>query len=392
MAKKRKRKNKRNNGTQISQPSPEEAVQVNQNNQSLNDKVSAIFSPIENFLETVQIPEYPNNITQDLEFKEVPKFQWSPEIQESIKKRHEAYEQEIILEKQKKEIEEIEENMEENYDLFGVYDQQNTLPTTKAKSVNMQEGKTIAEKEEERKAPYKKYRQKIEEKPRAAFKKARSIYKSNLEKSKLYEENTKEAKQFFLDSIENDEEKNLISESKYKEYEKARQEALDEYRQQVIDARRTGDLESVKVSSKEEFSSKIRKNIAEKMYGKKTSEITKSEARAFDYFSDRHKSESFNKAIKTRQEALRNLIDEHINIEMINPDDLHNVMTGKKTIREKNTMAASSAAKGEKFNFGKGKVAMAVMGLAGLAGVTSLMFSGGRQQNSNLYNANQAMY
>ena len=32
------------------------------------------------------------------------------------------------------------------------------------------------------------------------------------------------------------------------------------------------------------------------------------------------------------------------------------------------------------------------MGLAGLAGVTSLMFSGGRQQNSNLYNANQAMY
>ena len=48
--------------------------------------------------------------------------------------------------------------------------------------------------------------------------------------------------------------------------------------------------------------------------------------------------------------------------------------------------------KGEKFNFGKGKVAMAVMGLAGLAGVTGLMFSGGRQQNSNLYNANQAMY
>ena len=49
-------------------------------------------------------------------------------------------------------------------------------------------------------------------------------------------------------------------------------------------------------------------------------------------------------------------------------------------------------AKGEKFKFGKGKVAMAVMGLAGLAGVTGLMFSGGRQQNSNLYNANQAMY
>ena len=48
--------------------------------------------------------------------------------------------------------------------------------------------------------------------------------------------------------------------------------------------------------------------------------------------------------------------------------------------------------KGEKFKFGKGKVAMAVMGLAGLAGVTGLMFSGGRQQNSNLYNANQAMY
>lgn len=52
----------------------------------------------------------------------------------------------------------------------------------------------------------------------------------------------------------------------------------------------------------------------------------------------------------------------------------------------------AKALKGEKFKFGKGKVAMAVMGLAGLAGVTSLMFSGGRQQNSNLYNANQAMY
>ena len=78
----------------------------------------------------------------------------------------------------------------------------------------------------------------------------------------------------------------------------------------------------------------------------------------------------------------------------INPDDLNNVMTGKKTMREKNAMSATAekAAKGEKFKFGKGKVAMAVMGLAGLAGVTGLMFSGGRQQNSNLYNANQAMY
>lgn len=52
----------------------------------------------------------------------------------------------------------------------------------------------------------------------------------------------------------------------------------------------------------------------------------------------------------------------------------------------------AKALKGEKFNFGKGKIAMAVMGLAGLAGVTGLMFSGGRQQNSNLYNTNQAMY
>ena len=96
--------------------------------------------------------------------------------------------------------------------------------------------------------------------------------------------------------------------------------------------------------------------------------------------------------MKVRQEALGKLLDEHDKIGMINPDDLNNVMTGKKTMREKNVMAAEKTVKGEKCKFGKGQVAMAVMGLAGLAGVTGLMFSGGRQQNSNLYNANQAMY
>lgn len=287
-------------------------------------------------------------------------------------------------------LKEIEEAMEEDYDLFGVYDQQDILSETKAKSVNMQERETIAEKEHRQKMAekdYRVYRQKIEEKPRAAFKKAQSIYKSNLKKVELLEGRTRRAKQDFLDNA-TDEEKNLISESKYKEFQKARQEFFDEYRQQVIDAQRTGDIKSVEVSKKE-FLSKTRKNIAEKMYGKDAGKITKSEAYAFDYFFSKHKSESFNKAIKARQDALGNLLDEYRNVKMINPDDLHNVMTGKKTIREKNTMAA---AKGEKFKFGKGKVAMAVMGLAGLAGVTGLMFSGGRQQNSNLYNANQAMY
>lgn len=60
--------------------------------------------------------------------------------------------------------------------------------------------------------------------------------------------------------------------------------------------------------------------------------------------------------------------------------------------RKKVNQVAKEIREGKGASFGKGKVAMAVMGLAGLAGVTSLMFSGGRQQNSNLYNANQAMY
>ena len=74
---------------------------------------------------------------------------------------------------------------------------------------------------------------------------------------------------------------------------------------------------------------------------------------------------------------------------MINPDDLKSVMTGRRNTGGRNTVKQIEE---NGFKFGKGKVAMAVMGLAGLAGVTSLMFSGGRQQNSNLYNANQAMY
>ena len=130
------------------------------------------------------------------------------------------------------------------------------------------------------------------------------------------------------------------------------------------------------------------------MYGKSVDELTQLESCALFYLDKKYDSKSYNKAMKVRQEALGKLLDEHNNIGMINPDDLNNVMTGKKTMREKNAMSAAveKAAKGEKFKFGKGKVAMAVMGLAGLAGVTSLMFSGGRQQNSNLYNANQAMY
>ena len=241
--------------------------------------------------------------------------------------------------------------------------------------------------------------EKLKEKPRQAFKDAQAKYKEILNKSKLLEAATEEEKKSFLSKAKTDEEKELISESKYKEFQKARQEVFNEYKQQVIDARRAGNLESIRVDPRKKdelikFLNNIGEKTAEKMYGKNVKDLTQSEISAFLYFGKRNTSESYNKAIKVRQEALGKLLDEHDKIGMINPDDLNNVMTGKKTMREKNAMSATAekAAKGEKFKFGKGKVAMAVMGLAGLAGVTSLMFSGGRQQNSNLYNANQAMY
>ena len=236
--------------------------------------------------------------------------------------------------------------------------------------------------------------EKLKEKPRQAFIDAQAKYKEILDKSKSLEAETEKAKQSFLSQAKTDEEKKLISESKYKEFQKARQEVFNEYKQQVIDARRSGNLKSIRVDpqKKEEvlkFLDNIGERIAEKMYGKNIKDLTQSERNALLYFGSRNASESYNKAIKVRQEALGKLLDEYDKIKMIKPDDLKSVMTGRRNAGGRN---AAKQIEENGFKFGKGKVAMAVMGLAGLAGVTSLMFSGGRQQNSNLYNANQAMY
>ena len=236
--------------------------------------------------------------------------------------------------------------------------------------------------------------EKLKEKPRQAFKDAQAKYKEILDKSKLLEAATEEEKKSFLSKAKTDEEKELISESKYKEFQKARQEVFNEYKQQVIDARRSGNLKSIRVDpqKKEEvlkFLDNIGERIAEKMYGKNIKDLTQSERNALLYFGSRNASESYNKAIKVRQEALGKLLDKYDKIKMIKPDDLKSVMTGRRNAGGRN---AAKQIEENGFKFGKGKVAMAVMGLAGLAGVTSLMFSGGRQQNSNLYNANQAMY
>lgn len=101
---------------------------------------------------------------------------------------------------------------------------------------------------------------------------------------------------------------------------------------------------------------------------------------------DIHKREEYNKRMDEKHgDDAKKYYRKGVNYEPLSWDESEiNSHRGK--INE------AKALKGEKFKFGKGKVAMAVMGLAGLAGVTGLMFSGGRQQNSNLYNANQAMY
>ena len=294
---------------------------------------------------------------------------------------------------QKGKLWEPQEEIIEN-DIFGAYDQGNTQ-FGKQKSVNMQKGKLWEPSFSQGSAPPQgsapvraSNMEKLKEKLRQAFKDAQAKYKKILDKSKSLEAEAEKAKQSFLSQAKTDEEKKLISKSKYKEYKKARQEVFNEYRQQVIDATRTGDLANIK-TSKEDFSAKIRKKIAEKMYGKGVGELSGAEANAFSYFDSKYQSESYNKAIKVRKEALGKLIDEHYKIKMIKPDDLKSVMAGGRNTGGRN---AAKQIEENGFKFGKGKVAMAVMGLAGLAGVTSLMFSGGRQQNSNLYNANQAMY
>lgn len=354
MSKKRKSKNKKNNSTGDNQLSIDEAIQI-----------------LENYNQTNQSSTSPEFTDQSKELSH-------------------------------KEVEELPKSGQETAQLE--QQEQDTSSTTKEKSANTQKENKPTKKHKNIKPalkssvghavsqksipiPYKEFRQKIEEKPRQAFKDAQAKYKEILDKSKSLESETEEARKRFLDSTNNDEEKKLISKSKYKEYKKARQEAFNEYRQQVAEADMAG-VKSVKIS-KEDFSTKMKNKIAEKMYGKGTNELSDSESSALDYFSSKRKSESYNKAIKARKEALEKLIKEHRKIGMIKPDDLKSVMTGRRNTEERN---AAKQIEKNGFKFGKGKVAMAVMGLAGLAGVTGLMFSGGRQQNSNLYNANQAMY
>lgn len=355
MSKKRKSKNKKNNSTGGNQLSIDEAIQI-----------------LENYNQTNQSSTSP-------EFTDQSKELSHKEVEELPKSGQETAQ----LEQQEQDTSSITKEKSANT-------QKENKPTKKHKNIKPALKSSVGHAVSQKSVPipYKEFRQKIEEKPRQAFKDAQAKYKEILDKSKSLESETEEARKRFLDSTNNDEEKKLISKSKYREYKKARQEVFNEYRQQVIDATRTGDLESIK-TSKEDFSAKIRKKIAEKMYGKGTGELSEAEANAFGYFDSKYQSESYNKAIKTRKKALGKLIDEHRKIGMVKPDDLKSVMAG-----EKNAGGRNAAKQIEKngFKFGKGKVAMAVMGLAGLAGVTGLMFSGGRQQNSNLYNANQAMY
>lgn len=191
------------------------------------------------------------------------------------------------------------------------------------------------------------------------FYKAREYYKQNRDRIQAIDEHLNNARASFSEQ----EQKELLSDKNIKNINKALNEAKAEYDSAVLDAKRAG----TKVP--EYNSENINKQVAQKVFGNTDIESIN----AVQYADLKNAGDNLKARFQRRNDIIGRAIDPALK-------------------RNENKIARGPRAGSS----GWGKKAAIFGGIAlgalSLVGVASMVMSGGRQQNSNLYNPYQAMY
>lgn len=191
------------------------------------------------------------------------------------------------------------------------------------------------------------------------FEKARIYYKQNMDRIQAIDEHLNNARASFSEQ----EQKELLSDKNIKNINKALNEAKAEYDSAVLDAKRAG----TKVP---EYNSKnINEQVAQKVFGNTDIESIN----AVQYADLKNAGDNLKARFQRRNDIIGRAIDPALE-------------------RNENKIArgprAGSSGWGKKAAIFGG----VALGALALVGVASMVMSGGRQQNSNLYNPYQAMY
>lgn len=191
------------------------------------------------------------------------------------------------------------------------------------------------------------------------FYKAREYYKQNRDRIQAIDEHLNNARASFSEQ----EQKELLSDKNIKNINKALNEAKAEYDSAVLDAKRAG----TKVP--EYNSENINKQVAQKVFGNTDIESIN----AVQYADLKTTGDNLKARFQRRNDIIGRAIDPALK------RNENKIARGPR--------AGSSGWKGKAAIFGG-----VALGALALVGVASMVMSGGRQQNSNLYNPYQAMY
>ena len=191
------------------------------------------------------------------------------------------------------------------------------------------------------------------------FYKAREYYKQNRDRIQAIDEHLNNARASFSEQ----DQKELLSDKNIKNINKALNEVKAEYDSAVLDAKRAG----TKVP--EYNSENINKQVAQKVFGNTDIESIN----AVQYADLKNAGDNLKARFQRRNDIIGRAIDPALK-------------------RNENKIArgprAGSSGWGKKAAIFGG----VALGALALVGVASMVMSGGRQQNSNLYNPYQAMY
>ena len=191
------------------------------------------------------------------------------------------------------------------------------------------------------------------------FNRAREYYKQNRDRIQAIDEHLNNARAAFSEQ----DQKELLSDKNIKNINKALNEAKAEYDSAVLDAKRAG----TKVP--EYNSENINKQVAQKVFGNTNIESIN----AVQYADLKTTGDNLKARFQRRNDIIGRAIDPALK------RNENKIARGPR--------AGSSGWKGKAAIFGG-----VALGALALVGVASMVMSGGRQQNSNLYNPYQAMY
>ena len=192
---------------------------------------------------------------------------------------------------------------------------------------------------------------------------ARRYYAKNIDTIEQQKSRIIAAKDSFLKNYD----ESMISDESMGKMKAAFEEAKSEHNQSILEAKRAG--RSAPLLNDAKVNSQINSQIAQKVFGK----AEDAELAAVDYMRKKNNAEGIIARAENRNSVLSKYID---------------------SAQEKGENKIARGAKAGGLGW-KGKAAIfggVALGALSLVGVASMVMSGGRQQNSNLYNPYQAMY